>query len=66
MKKVLCAALFAASAMTGCWHPVQIHAPSDNVVYVLEQQGGYFNPEGRVIRCSGQNQCVVVYEGDSI
>lgn len=67
MKKVLVSAILGASAMAGCaWVPVQIHAPSDNVVYVLDRQVGYFQfvPAGRVMRCSAPNQCVQVYAGE--
>lgn len=61
MKNVLVAvALAAAFALGGCWVPVQAAAPSDNIVFVVEQQVGLF-PTGRVTRCEGPGQCVEYY-----
>jgi len=46
---------------TGCWVPVQIDAPSDNTVYILDRRVGSFSGEGRVMRCSGTS-CQKIYE----
>ena len=52
-------AVLALLGATACWVPVQISAPSDNTVYILDHQLGGA-PEGRVIRCTGTS-CVKIY-----
>ena len=62
MRKVLFAiAALATIGMAGCWVPVQISAPSDNTVYVLDRKVGLFVADGRVMRCSG-TACQKVYQ----
>ncbi len=65
MRKLLIAlvalAALATVSVAGCWVPVQIDAPSDNTVYVLDHNVGSFSPEGRVMRCSGTT-CQKIYQ----
>jgi hypothetical protein len=51
----------ATVGVAGCWMPVQVAAPSDNTVYVLDHKVGSFSPEGRVMRCSGTS-CQMIYQ----
>ena len=37
-------AALATVSVAGCWMPVQIDAPSDNTVYVLDHNVGSFSP----------------------
>jgi hypothetical protein len=56
---MLCAATMIAGS--ACWTPVQISAADANTVYVLDYKlPALFAPEGRVVRCVG-NQCTKVY-----
>lgn len=63
MRKLLIA--LAAVGMIGtsaCWVPVQISAPSDNTVYVLDWKvPGFIAPDGRVMRCTG-TACQKIYQ----
>jgi len=63
MRKLLVA--LAALAMIGvsaCWVPVQISAPSDNTVYVLDWKvPTLFAADGRVMRCTG-TACQKIYQ----
>lgn len=62
MKQILAAvAVVGGLIVGGCWVPVQIDAPSENVVYVMSQRV-MGPPAGRVTRCQGPGQCVDVYE----
>lgn len=61
MNKLLIALFtLAAIGVAGCWMPVQVSAPSDNTVYVLDHKIGG-SPEGRVMRCSGTS-CQLIYQ----
>ena len=61
MRKLLIVlAALATVGVAGCWVPVQISAPSDNTVYVLDHRMGA-SPEGRVLRCSGTS-CQKIYQ----
>ena len=63
MRKLLLALAAACVLGAGCaWVPVQISAPSDNTVYVLDRRiPAFIAPEGRVVRCTG-TQCVKIYQ----
>lgn len=62
MHKLLIALITVATVgVAGCWVPVQIDAPSDNTVYVLDHKMGSLFPDGRVMRCSGAS-CQKVYQ----
>jgi hypothetical protein len=63
MRKLLFAlAAIATLGVSGCWVPVQISAPSDNTVYVLDRKvPSFFAADGRVMRCSG-TACQKVYQ----
>lgn len=64
MKKAILGLLCIGAMALGsaCWTPVQISAADANTVYVLDwKTPALFSPEGRVIRCTG-NQCVKVYQ----
>ncbi len=62
MRKLLFALAAIGVMGTGCaWVPVQISAPSDNTVYILDRKiPSFFGPEGRVIRCTG-TACQTIY-----
>ncbi len=62
MRKLLLALVAVGTLGLGaCWVPVQISAPSDNTVYVLDWKvPTFFAPEGRVMRCTG-TQCQKIY-----
>ena len=63
MRKLLVGiALIGATALSACWVPVQIDAPSENVVFVVEHKAFSPFPSGRVTRCQGPGQCLTVYE----
>lgn len=62
MRKLMIALVAVATVgVAGCWMPVQVSAPSDNTVYVLDHRVGSFSPEGRVMRCSGTS-CQKIYQ----
>ena len=62
MRKLMIALVAVATVgVAGCWMPVQVSAPSDNTVYVLDHKVGSFSPEGRVMRCSGTS-CQKIYQ----
>jgi len=62
MRKLLISlAALATVGVAGCWMPVQVDAPSDNTVYVLDRKVGSFSPDGRVMRCSG-TACQKIYQ----
>jgi len=63
MQKLLLA-LVAVGVMSAsaCWVPVQISAPSDNTVYVLDWKvPSIFAADGRVMRCTG-TVCQKIYQ----
>ncbi len=51
----------ATMGIAGCWMPVQVDAPSDNTVYVLDHKVGGLVPDGRVMRCTG-TVCQKIYQ----
>jgi hypothetical protein len=63
MRKLLLAlAAVGVIGTSACWVPVQISAPSDNTVYVLDWKvPSSFSPEGRVMRCTG-TVCQKIYQ----
>ena len=64
MRKLLIALACVGGIVSasGCWAPVQISAPSDNTVYVLDMKfPAFFGPEGRVMRCTG-TACQKIYQ----